>query len=227
MLHRLAAYVHSRRSQPAPSSTPSALGRTGAQERARSRDPSLEARARVRYTVGREMENSSERSLMEYCPVAYILLSSFCCFSDSLGCFPRSLPLGLTRVTFSDEKLDLVISGKERGSEGKGFRAIAYAAYIIGLLDYCVDADVKLPHPGLVVLDSPLVTYKRRDTTPGEAIPDDVITAFYVGLANTPATKQVIILENNDPPEQLQAQMQYIHFSRSDVGRYGFFPPIR
>jgi hypothetical protein len=134
---------------------------------------------------------------------------------------------GLTRVTFSDEKLDLVISGKERGSEGKGFRAIAYAAYIIGLLDYCVDADVKLPHPGLVVLDSPLVTYKRRDTTPGEAIPDDVITAFYTGLANTPATKQIIVLENNDPPEQLQAQMKYVHFSRSDVGRYGFFPPLR
>jgi hypothetical protein len=42
----------------------------------------------------------------------------------------------LTRVTFSDEKVDLVISGKERASEGKGFRTIAYAAFMIGLLDF-------------------------------------------------------------------------------------------
>jgi hypothetical protein len=77
---------------------------------------------------------------------------------------------GLRRVTFSDEKVDLVISGKERASEGKGFRAIAYAAFMIGLLDYCADSKNELPHPGLVILDSPLVTYKRRDTSPGEAI---------------------------------------------------------
>jgi AAA domain len=131
---------------------------------------------------------------------------------------------GLTRVTFSDEGLDLLISGKERASEGKGFRAIAYAAYIIGLLDHCAETTSKLLHPGLVVLDSPLVTYKRRDTAPGEAIPDDVTTAFYEALAATSATKQIIVLENNDPPERLQSSFHYVHFSRSNVGRYGFFP---
>ncbi len=90
----------------------------------------------------------------------------------------------LTRVTFSDEKLDLIISGNDRGSEGKGFRAIANAAFMIGLLDYCAEADKELPHPGLVVLDSPLVTYKRRDTEPGEEIPENVVTAFYEALSS-------------------------------------------
>ena len=133
---------------------------------------------------------------------------------------------GLTRVTFSDEALDLLISGKERGSEGKGFRAIAYAAYIVGLLNHCADTTSKLFHPGLVVLDSPLVTYKRRDTAPGEEIPDDVTTAFYEALAGTLPTKQIIVLENNDPPESLQSTFHYVHFSRSNVGRYGFFPLV-
>jgi hypothetical protein len=131
---------------------------------------------------------------------------------------------GLTRVTFSDERLDLIISGKDRGSEGKGFRAIAYAAFMIGLLDYCADSQTQLPHSGLVVLDSPLVTYKRRDTEPGEEIPEDVTVAFYTDLAALPANKQVIVLENNDPPADLQSRLNYTHFSRSSSGRYGFFP---
>jgi hypothetical protein len=130
----------------------------------------------------------------------------------------------LTRVTFSDEKVDLIISGKERGSEGKGFRAIGYAAFIIGLLEYCAKSQIELPHPGVVVLDSPLVTYKRRDTAPEEEIPEDVTTAFYEALAKLPLQQQVIVLENNDPPADLQTQFNYIHFSRAATGRYGFFP---
>jgi hypothetical protein len=130
----------------------------------------------------------------------------------------------LTRVTFSDKNVDLVISGKERSSEGKGFRAIVYAAFIIGLLEYCSEEEAELPHPGLVVLDSPLVTYKRRDTEPGEEIPEDVTVAFYHALANLSPERQVIVLENNDPPADLHDKIRYIHFSRSAVGRYGFFP---
>jgi hypothetical protein len=133
----------------------------------------------------------------------------------------------LTRVTFSDEKVDLVISGKERASEGKGFRAIAYAAFMIGLLDYCADSKVELPHPSFVVLDSPLVTYKRRDHTPGEEIPEDVTSAFYEALAKLPTTRQVIVLENNDPPADLHSQIRYTHFSRSATGRYGFYPMLK
>jgi hypothetical protein len=132
----------------------------------------------------------------------------------------------LTRVTFSDEKVDLLISGKERASEGKGFRAIAYAAFMIALLDYCAESTVELPHPGIVILDSPLVTYKRRDTTPGEEISEDVTSAFYEALAELPNERQVIVLENNDPPTTLCSQINYTHFSRSATGRYGFFPVV-
>ena len=131
---------------------------------------------------------------------------------------------GLTRVTFSDEKVDLIISGKERASEGKGFSAIAYAAFMIGLLDYCADSNVELPHPGLVVLDSPLVTYKRRDTAPARRFPRMSPQRFMRPLAKLPFERQVIVLENNDPPAAIHSQINYTHFSRSTTGRYGFFP---
>jgi hypothetical protein len=131
----------------------------------------------------------------------------------------------LERVTFEEAAFDLIISGKDRGSEGKGFRAIAYAAYIIGLLEYAMSSDPGQLHPGFVVLDSPLVTYKRRDTGPDDqVIPEDVATAFYQSLASLPDDKQVIVLENNDPPEELHEKLHYHHFSRSSLGRYGFFP---
>jgi hypothetical protein len=131
----------------------------------------------------------------------------------------------LTRVTFNNERSDLFISGKDRASEGKGFRAIACSAFIIGLLRYCADRD--LPHAGLVTLDSPLVTYKRRDTLPGEAIPEDVSKAFYEALASTPKDRQIIVLENEDPPENVLSAIYYTHFSRlAGIGRYGFFPVV-
>jgi hypothetical protein len=129
----------------------------------------------------------------------------------------------LTRVTFNNEKFDLIISGKDRASEGKGFRAIACSAFIIGLMRYCVETN--LPHAGFVAIDSPLVTYKRRDWQPGEEIPENVSRAFYEALALTPADRQIIVLENEDPPEELQPKIHYTHFSRvAGFGRYGFFP---
>ncbi len=42
--------------------------------------------------VGRDTEKTSASSLIEYSPVSCIRQSSFCCYSDSFGCFPRSLP---------------------------------------------------------------------------------------------------------------------------------------
>lgn len=43
--------------------------------------------------MGREIENTSAKSLTEYSPVSYIRRSSFCWRSDSFGFLPRSFPL--------------------------------------------------------------------------------------------------------------------------------------
>lgn len=130
---------------------------------------------------------------------------------------------GLTRVTFSEKDADLIISGHRRATEGKGLRAISHAGFVIGLMMYCRGAG--RPHPGFVVLDSPLVTYKRRDVQQGEAIPDDVKSAFFSVLSAIPPEVQIIVLENEDPPSSVLAAIHYHHFSRSrEIGRYGFFP---
>lgn len=66
---------------------------------------------------------------------------------------------GECRTFFEIEKnFDLIIDGKQRKDNGKGVRAITHAAFKVGLMTYCRKRD--LPHPGFVVLDSPLITYR-------------------------------------------------------------------
>lgn len=131
----------------------------------------------------------------------------------------------LGRVIYSERRQDLVISGRDRGSYGKGFRAISYSAFLISLMKIC--EKMQTPHPGIVILDSPLVTYRKPDVEEGEAITDDMAEAFYRSLPSVAGNDQIIVLENEEPPSDLITKVNYIHFSkREDKGRYGLFPIV-
>ena len=44
-------------------------------------------------------------------------------------------------------------------------------------------------------------------------------------LVKTTDDYQIILLENKDPMEEFQEQINYVHFSGNpSVGRYGFYP---
>lgn len=127
----------------------------------------------------------------------------------------------LGRVTFSDRDQDLVVSGRQRASHGKGVRAIAHAAFNLALLSYCAKED--RPHPGLVLIDSPLVVYREPD--PGEgSFSRDVKDSFYKSVAEDFSQTQVIIFENEDPPAEIAASANVIKFTGAQRGRTGFIP---
>jgi hypothetical protein len=130
---------------------------------------------------------------------------------------------GAGRVTFSEENEDIVIAGQDRKSHGKGIRALAYSGFILSLLKYCRSKDRS--HPGLVVLDSPLVAYREPDTA-AEVQRLDVKGAFFRTLATWKDSMQVIVFENEDPPADLVKSVNLTHFSKTNVPgvRYGFFP---
>ncbi len=131
----------------------------------------------------------------------------------------------IERVHFERSTRDLVINGKNRTSFGKGLRAITQSAFTIGLLEYCRSKNT--PHPGFVILDSPLLSYRPEINDDGDESlkGTDVKSQFYEYLAKTPEDRQVIIIENTDPPEAIQELKQAIEFTRSPgVGRPGFFP---
>lgn len=128
----------------------------------------------------------------------------------------------LVRVTFSDLDEDLVISGRQRASHGKGVRAIAHAAFNMALLSYCFKQS--RPHPGLVLVDSPLVVYREPDANEG-SFSREVKDSFYRSATEDLKEAQVIIFENEDPPADVAASANVIRFTGARHGRLGFIPP--
>lgn len=131
-----------------------------------------------------------------------------------------------SQVRYDASVQDIVAGDQLRSAHGKGVRAILHGAFTVGLAKYCVDRE--MPHPGFVVLDSPLVTYRPPDQAEMEESeegqpPEDVVAAFYRDLQEQ-NTGQVIVMENTDPPKSLDERTVDIVFTASDHGRYGFFP---
>jgi hypothetical protein len=125
----------------------------------------------------------------------------------------------LGSVTFSEKYCDIVIDGRVRSSHGKGVRALTHAAFTLGLMRYC--RTESRPHPGFALIDSPLVVYREPDSSEGEEY--HVKDAFYRNVAKLFADDQVIIMENEPPPQDL-VQVNVISFTGADHGRRGFLP---
>jgi len=127
----------------------------------------------------------------------------------------------LEGVTFSDKSKDFIINNKDRQAFGKGFRAITYAVFIMGLMELLKSKNHQF---GLAVFDSPLVTYKQPSTSEEEIISTDLAQNFYNYLADNFSDYQVIIIENRTPPLD-NLKIHKIEFTKNiDLGRYGFIP---
>jgi predicted nuclease with TOPRIM domain len=127
------------------------------------------------------------------------------------------------RVFFDETKRDIQIAGKERGSTGKGLRAITHAAVKLGLMEFCRERD--LPHPGFVVLDSPLLAYWEPEGQEDDLRGTDLKEMFYRYLLGVRKDNQVIIIENERPPAFVSDEAAVTVFTKNPhQGRYGFFP---
>jgi hypothetical protein len=131
-------------------------------------------------------------------------------------------------VRYDRIEQDIQAGDQFRSSHGKGVRAILHAAFTLGLAQYCFDREIA--HPGFVILDSPLVTYRPPDSTDTDAavlddsLPKGVVEALYRDVQRH-FDGQIIVMENLDPTEPLHADSVDVPFThRRDVGRYGFFP---
>ena len=130
---------------------------------------------------------------------------------------------GDCHVFFDKDSTDFVIDGKPRGSRGKGLRAITHAAVTIGLLEFCQENG--LSHPGLVVLDSPLLAYFKPEGDDDLALQGtDLKERFYDYLVEHHADdSQVIIIENQHPPSGVEDRLSMIVFTGNPKeGRFGF-----
>lgn len=128
---------------------------------------------------------------------------------------------GATDVYFDETVRDVVIGGRSRGSRGAGLCAITFSAFTLALFEYCRSR--KMPHPGLVILDSPLIAYKEPKADDEGIIGTDLKLRFYEHLQTFAGKEQIFIIDNTDPPEHfLEKATQFT--GNPAIPRCGFFP---
>ena len=79
-----------------------------------------------------------------------------------------------------------------------------------------------LPHPG-VVLSTHRWSFIEPDSDEVGFAPD-VKTAFYRALASDFNDAQVVVFENENPPQDLDRSANIIRFTGTSLGRPGFIP---
>lgn len=127
---------------------------------------------------------------------------------------------GEINLSFDNDTLDLYINEKSRSDWGKGYRAFIMSAMVVGLMRYCCEND--RPHPGFVIIDSPLVSLKERKKVSDEWINDYMEKSMIEDIHSQDSSRQVIIFENKDLKYDLD--YNYVEFSHEGDGRRGFIP---
>jgi hypothetical protein len=157
--------------------------------------------------------------------VQYILQSVLRDFSMTVGEILQQWNFpGATDVYFDERTRDVVIGGRPRGSRGAGLCAITYSAFVLVLFEYCRSRS--MPHPGFVVLDSPLIAYKEPMPDDEDITATDLKQRFYDHLEKFSGEQQIFVIDNTDPPPEYA--VKGIHFTANEkLGRYGLFPPVK
>ncbi|KZN46704.1 hypothetical protein [Pseudoalteromonas luteoviolacea] len=120
---------------------------------------------------------------------------------------------GLHKVEFDPKKFDVIIDGSPRDSNGKGVRAILHSVFKVALLMHCRLNN--LYHPGIVILDSPLVTYRDPlsskhgdlDKDERELVKTRISYYFLKFIESISDIGQFIVVENIDLPEFLSGSI--------------------
>ncbi|MNE35224.1 hypothetical protein D3C80_1289730 [compost metagenome] len=132
------------------------------------------------------------------------------------------------KVQFDGKTNDITVAGKRRSANGKGVRAILHAAFNVAVIVHCIEN--RLPHPGFLVLDTPLLTYREPMTSRHGDLSEDeavlkatnVAQHFYKHLASLKNEVQIIVIENSDPPAAIRHLARIETFTGLEGnGRFG------
>lgn len=123
----------------------------------------------------------------------------------------------LLSVIFDKADMDIVINGKKKSSNGKGYNAYFNSAVAIVLSRY-MESKAKYS-PDFLVLDSPILSLKENETKkPSETMRN----TLFENIVDNQKGIQTIVIEN-EIPEINYKDANIIHFTKEkNNGRYGF-----
>lgn len=127
----------------------------------------------------------------------------------------------LLSLTFDKATMDIVINGKKKGSNGKGYNAFFNSIVAIVLSRY-MNNNAKFSS-NLLVLDSPILSLKEKDAKK----PSDTMKyALFENIVENQSEIQTIIVENEIPNIDYKST-KMIHFTKEKGnGRYGFLMDV-
>lgn len=123
----------------------------------------------------------------------------------------------LLSVIFDKADMDIVINGKKKSSNGKGYNAYFNSAVAIVLSRY-MESKAKYS-PDFLVLDSPILSLKENEIKkPSETMRN----TLFENIVDNQKGIQTIVIEN-EIPEINYKDANIIHFTKEkNNGRYGF-----
>lgn len=123
----------------------------------------------------------------------------------------------LLSVIFDKADMDIVINGKKKSSNGKGYNAYFNSVVAIVLSRY-MESKAKYS-PDFLVLDSPILSLKEKETKkPSETMRNTI----FENIVDNQKGIQTIVIEN-EIPEINYKDANIIHFTKEkNNGRYGF-----
>lgn len=122
---------------------------------------------------------------------------------------------------FDMDAFDVVVNDSKKSSFGQGYRA--YLNVIVSMAMQIYLKEYGKYHPGIFAVDSPILTLKEhvdKQATTGMRV------ALFEYMIKQPCADQIIIVEN-ELPELDYDGVNKIEFTKSDDGRYGFWPDYR
>lgn len=128
----------------------------------------------------------------------------------------------LLSLTFDKADMDIVINGKKKSSNGKGFNAYFNSAVSIVLSRY-MNKNAMYP-PNFLILDSPILSLKEKETKkPSETMR----YSLFQNIVSNQGCMQTIVVENEIPDIDYK-NVTLIHFTKEkDNGRYGFLLDVK
>lgn len=123
----------------------------------------------------------------------------------------------LLSVVFDKADMDIIINGKKKSSNGKGYNAYFNSVVAIVLSRY-MESNAEYS-PDFLVLDSPILSLKEKETKkPSETMRN----TLFKNIVDNQKGIQTIVVENEIPDIDYK-DANIIHFTKEkNNGRYGF-----
>lgn len=161
---------------------------------------------------------SDDESELKYKVKEHLDYSFINDLSSSISAFLEDCKYdNLLSVIFDKSSMDIVVNGKKKNSNGKGYNAYFNSVVAIALSRYMEEKAEYSPN--FLVLDSPILSLKEKQSKkPSETMRN----TLFKNIISKQNRIQTIVIENEIPNIDYK-DVKIIHFTKEkDNGRYGF-----